>query len=548
MIPFPLDAATFDTGTPDGCRIVPGTGLRVDFDEAAAGLDTLGLWHLHDGGCAGEGTGLVDASGGGRDMVSYGAQPVEAGYRFVADEVDWMDAAFDAQPERGRLTLELWFADLGLAPGDAPAVLATLFAGAPTYLELRVRRMADPEDSQIWARLQVGGTVLGLAQWRSAEADAVLAGGEPVHVAAVLDAPGSLTLFVGGAPRASEANVGPLPADHYVLRLGGRFGQVPDLTLTGTLDEVRLTADALYAAPLAPRRLREAGRYTSPTLDGVRPGAAWTDLAVTETVPPGCATAWDVRAADTVDGFGAPEAAWVPYAGSPAALPRGRYLQWACDLAGGAGGLLTPTVAAVEAWASEAGYAVYHAAGGPEALTYETPLLVVGPGVTAVDTGPLAAGAVHGFGVRPTDADGRATPVTSSEARLELDAEGAVVADRPPAPVAAWAAARPAGAAEVGWRYRAGPDDAAPAVFRVYGDGGTGTVDEETPLAEVAHVPGRTHYRATVTGLAAGAANVLRVRAETAAGLADAGEALATVTPDATSPEPVEALEVEVVL
>ena len=98
MLVFRMDEQNFGEGERDGARIVTGQGLKVDFDEFAPDGQTLGLWHLHDGACQGEGTGLEDESGGGHAFTNYGTSSVEDGYRFVCTEGDYMDAAFPGQP------------------------------------------------------------------------------------------------------------------------------------------------------------------------------------------------------------------------------------------------------------------------------------------------------------------------------------------------------------------------------------------------------------------------------------------------------------------
>lgn len=81
MLSFRMDETNFSQGELDGIRIVTDAGLKVDFDEFTSDGNTLGLWHLHDGACQDEGTGLEDASGG-NDLTNYGAVVCEDGYAF----------------------------------------------------------------------------------------------------------------------------------------------------------------------------------------------------------------------------------------------------------------------------------------------------------------------------------------------------------------------------------------------------------------------------------------------------------------------------------
>ncbi|MCX5648774.1 MAG: hypothetical protein NTX40_06730, partial [Planctomycetota bacterium] len=265
-------------------------------------------------------------------------------------------------------------------------------------------------------------------------------------------------------------------------------------------------------------------------------------------VPEGCAISWDVRAADETDAFGHPQALWQPYVGDPATLPDGRYFQWRATLSATADRFTSPAITSVEASASEAGYDLYRGSGsGPESIDYAQAFARAGPGVREVQTEPLEAGTVHWFGIRPVDARGIESPITQSEARIELDASGAPVPDRPAGALAIGAQAMPLGAIRLTWRYRPGITGVVPQVFRIFGDGGGGTIDYGSPLGEVAYEMGRVAYAATIEGLASGAEHQLAVRAVAQGEVWDEQPATAPVTPDADAPGEVAALEAEVV-
>jgi hypothetical protein len=388
------------------------------------------------------------------------------------------------------------------------------------------------------------------AQWRETGADAFLASPTAWHMAGVLDATVPiLRLYVGGQLRASSAlNLEALPAGDYTLRLGMHL-TVGTYPLSAVLDEVRLSAAARYAADFAPHRLLPSGAYASPTLDAVRIQADWVDLLSEQQVPAGCAVSWDVRAADETDAFGHPQALWQPYGSDPATLPDGRYLQWRAALSATADRFTSPAITSVEANASEAGYDLYRGSGsGPESIDYTQAFARAGPGVREVQTEPLEAGTVHWFGIRPVDARGIESPITQSEARIELDASGAPVPDRPAGALALGAQAMPLGAVRLTWRYRPGLTGVVPQVFRIFGDGGGGTIDYGSPLGEVAYEMGRVAYAATVEGLASGVEHQLAVRAVAQGEVWDEQPATAPVTPDADAPGEVAALEAEVVL
>jgi hypothetical protein len=162
-----------------------------------------------------------------------------------------------------------------------------------------------------------------------------------------------------------------------------------------------------------------------------------------------------------------------------------------------------------------------------------------------VQTDALAVETVHWFGIRPVDADGRESPIAQGEVRLEIDAQGEQEPDRPAGVLAAAATPLPLGAARLQWRYRVGLGGVLPQTFRVFGDGGTGTIDYETPLGEVPWREGQAWYAWTSDPLAPGVEHQLAVRAVTAGEVWDEQPAVARITPDAAPPGEVDILEAE---
>jgi len=547
MLVFRVDEQNFGEGERDGVRVVAGQGLKVDFDELVPDGQALGLWHLHDGACQGEGTGLADASGAGHHLTNHGAEPVEDGYRFVHTDPDYMDAAFAGRPEMPAITLECWV-QAWQVPFNAIGTVADFYKDTSNYLEIYGNRNTDPARSY----LRVRGNAVDknfIATWTGTEVDALLASPTAWHVASVLDSTVPiLRFYVDGQLRVSSAtNVVALPAGDYTLRLGTHKagGLWP---LSAVLDEVRLSSVARYASNFTPHRLLPSGAYAGPTLDAVRIQADWLDLVPGQAVPEGCEITWDVRAADETDAFGRPQAIWRPYGGDPATLPDGRYFQWRATLSATADRFTSPAITSVEASASEAGYDLYRGSGsGPESINYAEAFARVGPAVRENQAEPLEAGTVRWFGIRPVDARGIESPITQSEARIELDASGVPVPDRPAGALALQAQAMPLGAVRLTWRYRPGITGVVPHVFRFFGDGGGGTIDYGSPLGEVAYEMGRVAYAATVEGLASGVEHQLAVRAVAQGEVWDEQPATTPVTPDADAPGEVAALEAEVV-
>jgi hypothetical protein len=550
MITYRMDLTNFVQGARSNVRIATGAGLKTDFTEFSSDANTLGLWHLHDGGCQGEGTGLADASGGGHTLTNNGASPQEDGYRFVRAESDYMQASFPGQPERSQVTLEMWVRGWAV-PVDSLAFFAVFEDATLSNFGLFIwaYRAADPSASFLEA-YQWSYAEQRTATWMGTAVDALLAAAEPWHVAAVLNTSSLLRMYVNGLQRAASSETSPaLPAGDYDLYLG-TFPEAPGLEMDAVLDEVRLSSSARYATTFPVPRLVAAGTYTGLTFDSSgRPGAVWVGLPSDHLLPPGTALTWEVRAADATDGAGEPQAPWQPYDGDPSSLPRGRYFQWRATLASSPNRLVSPTVQSVEAQAGEMGYDIFHAVGdAPESLDYAAPWARVGPGVVQLVTAPLDLGAVHWFGVRPVDDREIACPTTQSEARLELDEQGSRVAARPAGALAVSARPLPAACVRLSWSYRAGSSGAVPQVFRIFGDGGTGQINYSTPLGEVPYRESQPAYAWTSGPLATGVQHQLAVRAIAAGDTWDEQPAVAFVTPDAAPPGQVDGLEAEVIL
>lgn len=318
MLTFRMDETNFADGDRDGIRIATGTGLKVDFDEFATDSDTLGLWHLHDGACQGEGTGLEDDSGGGHDFTNHGAEAVEDGYRFVLADGDYMNAAFAGQPARSQVTLEMWVRGWQTPTGTTGILSWFVTSGNQG---VRLYGKEDGASSYIRAFFLTTAGGYGYASWTGSEVHDLLTGAAPWHAALVLDAGAEtpyLDLYVNGVFRArTTTNITDMPAGNYTVTLA--LSSI--YSVSAVLDEVRVSSTARYATGFTPTRLLASGVYTGLTFDGVRIAADWTDLVRTQTVPPGSETTWDVCADDETDVNGNPQAVWQPYSGAPQCCP-----------------------------------------------------------------------------------------------------------------------------------------------------------------------------------------------------------------------------------
>jgi len=542
MPAFRMDQTNFVQGCRNGTRIVPAAGLRVDFNELAADSDTVALWHLHDGGCVGEGTGLEDASGGGHPLTNHGAQAREDGYELVCDTGQYLSVAMASQPARSAYTLEAWFRRWN-APTGVPALLIA-YAHSPEASQCRLEAVRQPDPADSFMRAMVYDSVNDAEPyWRGAAVDALLASAQPWHAAIVVDAPAAVRLYVNGVLRAQAlGNVPTMPAGTQAIYVGYSGGADNFIA-----DEVRLSSAARSNFPAS--RLLASGAYVSPTFDAARVGAVWQNITADQVTPSGTSITWEARAADGLDALGNPLAEWQPYNGDPSSLPLGRWFQWRATPWSSPDRLATPTVESVEAQSGDVGYDLYHAIGpGPEALDYAQPYARAGPHIRSLESSALTPGTVHWFGVRPVDARGIASPTAQGEVRIELDWQGGRVPDRPAGVLALSVRPLPGGIVRLDWRWRPGQGGVVPRAFRIFGDGGSGAIDYQTPLGEVAYRDAQPQYAWESGELAGGLEHQLAVRAVAADEVWDEQPAVVRVTPDAEPPSRVDALQAEAIL
>lgn len=179
----------------------------------------------------------------GPAMVNHGAVLGEDGFRFVHTDPDWMEAPFPGQPERAELTLEAWVRDWQ-TPDDAVGYIASYYHGDDGYLIILAERIfAAPNTSRISVQMRSPGGWTGPA-WIAEEVTDLLDDPDPWHVAAVMDNPGKLTLFVNGIQRAAANATGAVAAGDYTLKVGCKWNTT--LHVSAVIDEVRLSKAVRY--------------------------------------------------------------------------------------------------------------------------------------------------------------------------------------------------------------------------------------------------------------------------------------------------------------
>jgi large repetitive protein len=186
-----------------------------------------------------------------------------------------------------------------------------------------------------------------------------------------------------------------------------------------------------------------------------------------------------------------------------------------------------------------AGYNVYSNAGaGP--INYASPLATVPTGTTSFVVPSTLTPGTWKFAVRAFNPNGEDKNLTAA-VTIVIDANGKDVTNRPAAPLGLRAFPAKAGALRVEWHYPRTSGPKAPAGFHVYCTAGP-TLSYAAPAATVAYAAGLFGmFGVNLTGLVAGTAYAIGVRAYNATGEEPNTVAVAA-TADATGPAAVDSL------
>jgi hypothetical protein len=147
------------------------------------------------------------------------------------------------------------------------------------------------------------------------------------------------------------------------------------------------------------------------------------------------------------------------------------------------------------------------------------------------------AGTRYWYLVRAVGAGGVEEQNELLVARVELDGSGELLGPEPNAPESVCARPVAGGRVELSWRYDPTGQEAEPSVFGVFANAG-GTMDWQTPMAEVAYRRGRVNYVWTSGAFEHGARLRLAVRAKSVMGFSERNEATVLVEADALGPAP----------
>lgn len=133
----------------------------------------------------------------------------------------------------------------------------------------------------------------------------------------------------------------------------------------------------------------------------------------------------------------------------------------------------------------------------------------------------------------------------SQVVRVALDDAGDLIGPQPNEPESVAARPLSGGRVGLGWRYNALGQEVAPAVFEIFGDGGTGVMDWDSPIGSVGYRRGKVDYEWTSEPFADGSRWQMAVRGKSEAGTSERNERTVVVWAAAAGPEPVPILVAE---
>jgi len=162
-----------------------------------------------------------------------------------------------------------------------------------------------------------------------------------------------------------------------------------------------------------------------------------------------------------------------------------------------------------------------------------------GAAATTISTFPWVghdAGTSYVYRLTPVGGGGVENLTDEVLAMTGFDAAGNWVGARPNAPADLRAAPAAGGRFVLRWTYSSQGQQAEPAAFRIYNDGGSGSVDYETVVGTVSYQGERFHYTYTSEPFANDAPVLWAVRAVSAAGAEEDNEHVVFGRADALAP------------
>ncbi|MFH0981573.1 MAG: hypothetical protein V2A79_08550 [Planctomycetota bacterium] len=187
------------------------------------------------------------------------------------------------------------------------------------------------------------------------------------------------------------------------------------------------------------------------------------------------------------------------------------------------------------------GYNLYRGTPTPADIDDTLPVGAAGPTATTVSNfswRPHAAGTEYFYVLRAIGGGGMESPPSQASVSIAFDGAGAFLGGRPNPPTGLAVAQAAGGRLVLRWSYSARDEEVAPTEFRIYSDGGTGTMDYEHAAAQVPYPAGERHFSHTTGTHAHGSRRRWAVRAMSADGRHDGNETVVEAMADAVGPEP----------
>jgi len=185
------------------------------------------------------------------------------------------------------------------------------------------------------------------------------------------------------------------------------------------------------------------------------------------------------------------------------------------------------------------GYNLYRGVGALENVDTDVPVGAAGANASQLETfswRPAAASTTYVHVIRSIGGGGVESPSGAQAVTVSFDAFGQPEGLKPNTPTSLAAAPQGGGRFEVSWRYVARDQETPPVEFRVYGDGGSGTVDFDSPLGAVPYRARRGQFRFITGEHAHGAVRSFAVRAVSEFGTTDGNTVVAGAWADAEGP------------
>ncbi|MEE9293507.1 MAG: hypothetical protein V3W34_00880 [Phycisphaerae bacterium] len=188
----------------------------------------------------------------------------------------------------------------------------------------------------------------------------------------------------------------------------------------------------------------------------------------------------------------------------------------------------------------QGGYNLYRGANGWESIDFADPVGAGQRTATSIFNFSWrghAAATRYVYAVKAVSGGGVESAGSTPALVAEFDGGGNLVGLRPNGPTEVLVLPAVGGRFLVRWVYASRLQEAEPAQFNVYHDAGTGTVDYQTVIAQVAYRKGRAHYQYTSGAFGHGARRVWSVRAVTGQGVDDGNVLSAFGWADADAPQ-----------